>query len=100
MSKILLVAAGAAGYVLGARAGRGRYDEIVELSQRVWTNPKVQRATSDVQHRAREQAPVVGEKIGDAAKKAAAGVQSKVTSNGSDTTSSNPNIAGPQGDLP
>ncbi|MBA3233540.1 MAG: YtxH domain-containing protein [Propionibacteriales bacterium] len=100
MSKILLVAAGAAGYVLGARAGRERYDAIVELSQRAWTNPKVQRAAQDVQDRAREQAPFVSEKIGDAAKKAAETAKSKVTSSGSDTTSTNPNIAGPQGDLP
>ncbi len=100
MSKILLVAAGAAGYVLGARAGRERYEEIVELSQRAWTNPKVQRATSDVQQRAREQAPVVGEKISGAARKATDTVQSKVSSSNSGAPTSNPNIVGPQGDLP
>ena len=54
MSKLGLLAAGAVGYVLGARAGRERYDQIVEQAQRLWANPKVQRAASQAQDRARE----------------------------------------------
>ncbi len=100
MSKVLMLAVGATGYVLGARAGRERYDQIVALSQRTWSNPKVQQAKHEAQDLAREKGPVVGEKLGDAAKKAAGSVQSKVGSSSSPTVSDNPNIVGPQGDLP
>ena len=68
MSKISLIAAGAAGYVLGTRAGRERYHQIVDQAQRVWTNPKVQKATQDAQDLARERVPVVGEKLAGALK--------------------------------
>ncbi|MBA2697418.1 MAG: hypothetical protein H0U61_01440 [Nocardioidaceae bacterium] len=100
MSKVLLLAAGATGYVLGARAGRERYEQIVTLSQRTWSSPKVQQAKHDAQDLAREKAPIVGEKLGDAAKRAASSVQSKAGMSGSPDVSDNPNIVGPQGDLP
>lgn len=45
MGKLAAVAAGAAGYVLGARAGRSRYEEIVEQAKQLRNNPTVQRAT-------------------------------------------------------
>lgn len=67
MSKILLLAAGAAGYVAGARAGRDRYEEIVEQAQRVWTNPKVRKATDDAKSAATTQAPIVKDKVADTA---------------------------------
>jgi hypothetical protein len=71
MSKLGMLAAGAVGYVLGARAGRERYDQIVYQAQRFWTNPTVQKAASEAQERARDAAPIVAEKVGDAAKSAA-----------------------------
>jgi len=100
MSKLLLLAAGATGYVLGARAGRDRYDQIMDQAQRFRANPKVQQATADAQHVARERAPVVGEKLSGAAKRTAGAVQSKVGSSSADKASDNPHVAGPQGDLP
>ncbi len=91
MSKLLLLAAGATGYVLGARAGRERYDQISSQAQRLWSNPNVQSAAQDAQHLAREKAPVVGEKLGDAAKKTASAVQSKVSrSDDSETSQPSP----------
>ncbi|CAA9352146.1 MAG: hypothetical protein AVDCRST_MAG29-2321 [uncultured Nocardioidaceae bacterium] len=67
MSKFTLTAAGAVGYVLGARAGRGRYEQIAAFSRRVWNDPRVQRATADMQDKAtetvRKAAPVVGAKV-------------------------------------
>jgi SLT domain-containing protein len=75
MSKILLVAAGAAGYVLGARAGRERYQQIAEQAQKVWTNPKVQQKRQRATDAAVAQAPVVKEKLAD--------VTSTVTGKGS-----------------
>jgi hypothetical protein len=84
MSKLGMLTAGAVGYVLGARAGRERYDQIVYQAQRLWTNPKVQRAAAEAQERAREAAPVVAEKVGDAAKHAAGAAASAVLRNGGD----------------
>jgi hypothetical protein len=67
MSKLSLSVAGAVGYVLGARAGRGRYEQIVEVSRRVWNDPRVQEATTQVQSRAsdtvRSAVPVVSAKV-------------------------------------
>jgi hypothetical protein len=88
MSKLGLLAAGAVGYVLGARAGRERYDQIVYQAHRLWTNPKVQRAASEAQERAREAAPVVAEKVGDAAKHAAGAAVSAVKRGGDDDSPS------------
>ncbi len=97
MSKLLLLAAGATGYVLGARAGRERYDQIVDQTQRLRANPKVQQAAQD----ARDRAPLVSEKLNDAAKKTADAAKSKVgASSSSGQVSDNPHLAGPQGDLP
>jgi hypothetical protein len=71
MSKLGMLAAGAAGYVLGARAGRERYDQIVAVATRFWSSPQVQHAQLQAQDYAREKAPEVGEKIGEVAKAAA-----------------------------
>ena len=65
MSKILLIAASAAGYVLGARAGRERYEQIAQQAQKVWTNPKVQEKRQAATDVAMAQAPVVKEKLQD-----------------------------------
>jgi hypothetical protein len=83
-----MLAAGAVGYVLGARAGRERYDQIVYQAQRFWTNPKVQEAASQAQDRAREAAPVVAEKVGDVAKHAAGAAASVVTRDSGDDSDS------------
>lgn len=79
MSKIALLAAGATGYVLGARAGRERYEQIAYQAQRFWTNPRVQKAAQDAQDLAREKGPVVGEKVSGAAKQASDAVTSAVS---------------------
>lgn len=41
---IRFLAGAATGYVLGSRAGRGRYEQIVRWSHRVADNPAVQGA--------------------------------------------------------
>ena len=71
MSKLGLLVAGATGYVLGARAGRERYDQIVAVATRFWKSPPVQQAQLHAQDYAREKAPEVGEKISEVAKVAA-----------------------------
>ena len=42
MKKLLLLAAAGIGYVLGARAGRERYDQIVGTVNKVKNDPRVQ----------------------------------------------------------
>ncbi|MFI9273728.1 hypothetical protein ACIGXM_23900 [Kitasatospora sp. NPDC052896] len=62
MWKLTLVVGAAAGYVLGARAGRERYEQIAATARRISQNPKVQDAT----HRARESAGSVAGKAAHA----------------------------------
>ena len=71
IKKVLILAAGGAGYVLGARAGRGRYEQIRTQAEKVWSNPQVQQVASDAQDLAAEKAPVVKETVKDAASSAA-----------------------------
>ena len=66
MSKTTVLIAGFAGYVLGARAGRERYEQIRSLAVRVWGNPAVQ-----------ERVSVLEDKAGDAARSAAGLAQEK-----------------------
>ena len=74
MSKIKMLVAGGIGYVLGARAGRERYEQIKAAATRVRTNPQVQKVSRDALDLAKEQAPVVKDKLGDAAEAARAKV--------------------------
>lgn len=67
MKKLVLLTSFAAGYVLGAKAGRERYEQIRRLALRVKDDPRVQEAAHGAADKAREQAPVVGHKIADAA---------------------------------
>ena len=100
MRKLMLLAAIAVGYVLGARAGRERYDKIMSLVGQVKNDPRVQEKAHQAVDLAKDQAPVVADKVTSAASAAAA----KVTGNDSGDTPPPANgahhMAGPQGDLP
>jgi len=65
MSKLVILAAGAAGYVLGAKAGRERYDQIAASAQRFWSDPRVQQTANEAKEKAREKAPQMREKLDD-----------------------------------
>ena len=54
MSKITMAVAFGAGYVLGARAGRQRYEELRDRAQEFWSNPKVQKQAQKVQEQAKQ----------------------------------------------
>jgi hypothetical protein len=58
------------GYILGARAGRERYDLIVEKVNGVWADPRVAKARQEAARYAREQAPVIRDRAGAVAKAA------------------------------
>jgi hypothetical protein len=67
MSKIVTLTAAGVGYVLGARAGRQRYEQIAKSARKFWADPRVQQAAADARTAAAEKAPVVKEKLVQAA---------------------------------
>jgi len=83
MKKLTLLTAGAVGYVLGARAGRERYEQIVAGAQRFAGNPKVQQAAHRAQDTVAQQAPVVADAVKDKASSAAGTVADKMPGSGS-----------------
>ncbi|RNM13888.1 YtxH domain-containing protein [Nocardioides pocheonensis] len=69
MKKLLALTIFAAGYVLGAKAGRQRYEQIRRITMRVKSDPRVQSAAHQAAEMAREQAPVVKDKFEQGAHK-------------------------------
>lgn len=70
MKKLVALTSFAAGYVLGAKAGRDRYDQIRRIALRIKDDPRVQETAHNAADMARAQAPIVGHKLVDAAEKA------------------------------
>lgn len=54
MAKLRFLIGFGAGYVLGARAGRERYDQLASRAQQVWRDPRVQAKASQAQDVAQE----------------------------------------------
>ncbi len=84
MKKMTMIFAGAVGYVLGTRAGRERYEQIKRQAQRLKNDPRVQEKAREASAAVKENAPVVKEKVADAAGHAKAAAQEKM--HGSDKT--------------
>ena len=63
MKKLTLLIAVGVGYVLGTRAGRERYEQIKSTFLNVKDDPRVQSAAATVAETAKEQAPVVKDKV-------------------------------------
>ncbi|GAA4678669.1 hypothetical protein [Frondihabitans cladoniiphilus] len=87
--KILFVAGLAAGYVVGARAGRQSYEKIKSRAGNVWHDPNVQKGVHKAEDFVAENAPIVGKKAAETASDAAHAVSEKVksaTSKADDTT--------------
>ena len=70
------------GYVLGARAGRERYEQIKGFAMRVQSNPTVQQTASKAADVAKETAPVVKDKVAQAADAATSKVSGDSGTNG------------------
>jgi hypothetical protein len=70
----------AVGFVLGARAGREKYDQLVKYGHQIAENPKVQKATSTVTAKTTELTKTAAAKAPDFAKTAGAQVPKIVTS--------------------
>lgn len=75
MKKLTLLTGFAAGYVLGARAGRERYEQIKAGATRFAQNPQVRAAATKAQDTVAEQAATAAdaakEKVSDVASTAA-----------------------------
>lgn len=80
MKKLILLAVGAVGYVLGSRAGRERYEQIKGMAVKVKDDPRVQEKAHQATDLAKEKAPVVKDKVVSAAGTAAGTVGDKVGS--------------------
>ena len=94
MKKLPLLIAAGVGYVLGTKAGRERYDQMRNAVLKVKDDPRVQEKAKQAADVAREQAPVIKDKVTEGAHAAADKVKSTTGSSASTTSS------GPQGDLP
>jgi outer membrane murein-binding lipoprotein Lpp len=87
MRKFVLFASGAAvGFVLGSRAGRQKYDDLVANARKLWEHPTVQEAAGVVQAQATHLYDEGVKKVDEGVKK----VSSKVdkTSNDLDAVTS------------
>lgn len=84
--KAAMVVGLATGYVLGARDGRGRYEQLKTQADRLWHDPKVQKNVAQAQGIVKEKAPQVSAKVSDVAQKASSKATSKVKG-GDDSTS-------------
>lgn len=106
MRKLMLLAAGAVGYVLGTRAGRERYEEIKGMATKVKEDPRVQERAHQAADLAREKAPVMKEKVTEAAGSAAEKVKPSGGSHAGLEDQLNPDSTAlqddpyPKGDLP
>jgi len=76
--RISFVSGFAAGFVLGTRAGRERYEQIKKAARQVADNPSVQQAAGAVQAQASELASAAGSKLTDGARTARSKVGERV----------------------
>jgi hypothetical protein len=100
MSKIMLLLAAGAGYVLGTRAGRERYEKISAQSEQLWQSPRVQKYVEEAKglasQKAREATTMAKEKAGSDASSDASATARADSLNDTVGTSG----TGPQGNLP
>ena len=79
MNRMAFTAGFAAGYVVGARAGRERYEQIVKLARQTAELPAVQQAAGTVQAQAQKVGGQLQEKVPQMAQNAAHSVGGHIT---------------------
>lgn len=97
MKKLLLIAAAAAGYVLGTKAGRERYEQIKRQSSKVWNSEPVQHGVHEAEGMAKHAASAAGTKVADAASTAGSTVAARVKGDDS-SEPAEPSTGGADGD--
>jgi hypothetical protein len=93
--KLLFSLGIATGYVLGAKAGRLRYETIKAKATQTWEDPRVQRIVSDAGEFVKDAAPVVEARVSEATAAAVSGVKvaTRKVSEVADATSGNARVA-------
>jgi len=76
-SKLMFLIGLAAGYVLGTRAGRERYEQLKAGAERLWTNPSVQAQVHRAGDYLRDRAPEVVQRVESTARKVSDQVKSR-----------------------
>lgn len=71
MSKLSFLVGIAAGYVIGARAGRDRYEQIKQVTGRAWNHPAVAEQRTKTTEQIKQRGPEVAAAAGQAALKGA-----------------------------
>ncbi len=66
--KILLLVGLGVGYVLGTRAGRERYEQIMDAANKLWNDPRVKQRVDQAEDFVKDKAPDVAEFLADGAK--------------------------------
>jgi hypothetical protein len=106
IKRLPLLIAGGIGYVLGAKAGRERYEQLTAAYDKVRNDPRVQEKAEQAADFAKEKAPVVKDKVTEAAGAATEKVKSATSGSGDVGDQLNPDSlhfqddGGPKGDLP
>lgn len=100
VKKLLLIGAAAAGYVLGTRAGRERYEQIKRQSSKVWKSEPVQQGVHEAEGVAKHAASAAGSKVVDAASTAGSKVADKIKGDDSSGPAAPPAAAGMGDDVP
>jgi hypothetical protein len=85
--RILLVIGLGVGYVLGAKAGRQRYEQIAGAADKVWNSPAVAKQRHEVQHFVETKGPKLVETAKDAAGDAIDKVSRRTARHGDDGSS-------------
>lgn len=83
--KLLFLFGLAIGYVIGARAGREKYDKLKATAEHYWQDPRVSKVRSDVETYARTQAPIIRDRA-EAVAKAAPGAIKEAAKDVADKT--------------
>ncbi|WP_168582474.1 YtxH domain-containing protein [Gephyromycinifex aptenodytis] len=84
MYRLTFLAGAAVGYVLGTRAGRGRYEEMKQQADALWHDPRVQEKVSTASQTVKEKAPDVSAKLAEVAGQATAAAKEKVSGDSKD----------------
>ncbi len=88
--RLLFVVGLGAGYVLGARAGRQRYEQIRAAARHVWDSPTVQKQVHTVQDFAADRIGDLGTVVTEGVKRAVTGSSGTGSRSGAATSSTQP----------